>query len=236
MFSKYYAEYIPMAMSQSLDNLSYDTNLSDYSLDVPIFSTYNDSYEEEDDGFGGEDPGLSEIDNNLETTSTQPKQPTTQPARQTNPKLTREYIISYAQPYFGTGYELWASKKYNRTLGKPIDCSGWTYRFFNNNFGINIGATTRSQQNYGTRVDSLKQAQPGDIIIMHGGGPNKMHVGIYIGNGEMIDSQRSKNKSGYSGIAIRPVPEKKIKTIRRPNIVTKSRNGGRLVPRLKYLI
>lgn len=236
MFSKYYSEYIPVTMSQSIDDLSYNDNLPDYNFNIPTFPTYDNQKDSQDDGFGGEDPGLSEID------SKAPPQVqyrhTKQPTKQNNSKLTREYIIKYATPYFGTGYELWAAKKYNRALGKPIDCSGWTYRFFNDNFGVNIGATTISQQNYGSEVASLKQAQPGDIVIMHGGGPNKMHVGIYIGNGEMIDSQRATNKSGYSGIAIRPVPERKIKTIRRPNIenTSKAQNGGKLIPKPRYII
>lgn len=64
-----------------------------------------------------------------------------------------------------------------------FDCSGYVW-YVLNNAGYNIGYMTSSQwrgANFPTYY-SLSDAQPGDILCFNG------HVGIYAGNGIMIDS------------------------------------------------
>ena len=51
--------------------------------------------------------------------------------------------------------------------------------------GITLPRTAAEQQNIGTPVSSLAQAQPGDLVFY---GSPASHVGIYIGNGKMIDA------------------------------------------------
>ncbi|RFA09943.1 hypothetical protein B7R54_12585 [Subtercola boreus] len=60
-------------------------------------------------------------------------------------------------------------------------CDGLTQYVFKQ-FGINLPRTVSNQAAMGTRI-SASDAQPGDLMIYSIG-----HVGIYAGNGKMIDS------------------------------------------------
>ena len=80
-------------------------------------------------------------------------------------------------------------------LGKPyrwgasgpnaFDCSGLTSYVYKQALGITIGGSTYSQIAYGNEV-SFEELQPGDLIF-----PDSGHVGIYIGNGQMIHAPRT---------------------------------------------
>lgn len=61
-----------------------------------------------------------------------------------------------------------------------FDCSGLTSYVYRNALGIEIGGSTYEQINSGVEV-SQSQLKPGDLVFPHEG-----HVGIYIGNGQMI--------------------------------------------------
>ena len=66
-----------------------------------------------------------------------------------------------------------------------FDCSGltsWAYR----QVGITIPRTATDQYNASTPV-SRKNLQPGDLVF-YGYGGNFQHVGMYVGNGYMIDA------------------------------------------------
>lgn len=67
-----------------------------------------------------------------------------------------------------------------------FDCSGltsWAYR----QAGVEIPRTSQAQAGAGQQV-SLDALQPGDIIAYYGGAS---HVGIYTGNGTIIDALNS---------------------------------------------
>lgn len=80
-------------------------------------------------------------------------------------------------------------------LGKPyvwgatgpdtFDCSGFTSYAYSKATGIYIGRTTYDQIGAGVSVsrDNLK---PGDLVFPHAG-----HVGIYVGNGNIIHAPRT---------------------------------------------
>ena len=80
-------------------------------------------------------------------------------------------------------------------LGKPyvygakgpntFDCSGFTSYVYRAVMGIEIGGSTYSQINSGIEV-SYSELQPGDLVFPHAG-----HVGIYIGNGQMIHAPQT---------------------------------------------
>ena len=66
------------------------------------------------------------------------------------------------------------------------DCSAFTQYVFKQN-GYNIGRTTSEQVKKGTKV-SKAEARPGDLIFFQGTyRAGVSHVGIVVGNGEMID-------------------------------------------------
>lgn len=85
-----------------------------------------------------------------------------------------EAILDQAVSYLGTPY-VWGGSDAN-----GFDCSGLTYRVFNDN-GISLPRTVTAIEEMGEPVerDSL---QPGDIMIFR----NPSHAGIYLGNGEFI--------------------------------------------------
>ena len=87
---------------------------------------------------------------------------------------------------------------------RAFDCSGlmqWGFR----QAGISIGRTTYDQINDGYEV-SLSSLQPGDLLFYS----NKSHVGMYIGNGQWIESPNQN-----ADIRIANVPWSKVTRARR---------------------
>ncbi|MDU2197815.1 MAG: C40 family peptidase, partial [Peptostreptococcaceae bacterium] len=71
-----------------------------------------------------------------------------------------------------------------------FDCSGLTYYVFKNAVGISLPRTSTEQSKTGTTV-SKSNLQPGDLIFSSTNGTgNVSHVGIYIGNNEMIHAPK----------------------------------------------
>ena len=90
--------------------------------------------------------------------------------------------------------------------GGTIDCSAFTSHAWKSGAGIDIGRSAQDQWNNlaASRV-SVSEIQPGDLIFEAWGrrgavgDPNAVsHVGMYIGNGQMIESSRSKNGPAIS--------------------------------------
>ena len=88
-------------------------------------------------------------------------------------------LISYARRFIGVPY-VWGG-----TSPSGFDCSGFTSYVYRNAAGIDIGRTTYSQINAGREV-SRSELQPGDLVFPHEG-----HVGIYVGNGQMIHAPQT---------------------------------------------
>lgn len=84
-------------------------------------------------------------------------------------------VVETAKLYLGGSYV------YGGTTPSGFDCSGFTQYVYAKH-GITIGRTAANQSNYGTAV-SKSDLQPGDLVIF--GSPIN-HVGIYIGNGNMV--------------------------------------------------
>ncbi len=87
---------------------------------------------------------------------------------------TGNAIVDYAYKFLGTPY-VWGG-----TSPSGFDCSGFTQYVFRNAAGVNLPRTTYDQINVGVPV-SYNNLQPGDLVFPHTG-----HVGIYVGNGQMI--------------------------------------------------
>ncbi|MFD8739026.1 NlpC/P60 family protein [Streptomyces sp. NPDC059618] len=83
--------------------------------------------------------------------------------------------IAYAYSKLGSPY-VWGA-----TGPDAFDCSGLAQAAYRS-AGISLPRTTYSQINAGRRV-TLSELQPGDLVFFYAG---ITHVGIYIGNGQMI--------------------------------------------------
>jgi len=94
-------------------------------------------------------------------------------------------IINTAFDYYGGAY-VWGGTK----LGTGVDCSGFTLRIFEK-YGYMLPRLSSEQASAGTKVDSMAEAKPGDLLFFHGYRNGTVtagvgHVAIYIGNGKMI--------------------------------------------------
>ncbi|MCU1490779.1 MAG: Lytic murein transglycosylase [Acidimicrobiaceae bacterium] len=96
-------------------------------------------------------------------------------------------VVADAERYLGVPY-VWGGT--SPTTG--FDCSGLVQHVYAD-LGISLPRTAAEQATTGTPVASLADAQPGDLLFFNpgeGGIPANEpgHVGIYVGNGEMIDA------------------------------------------------
>jgi len=91
-------------------------------------------------------------------------------------------IINYAETFLGLPYVFGGSSP---TTG--FDCSSFVQYSFAH-FGINLPRVTWDQYNQGSPV-SKDNLQAGDLVFFSTYQPGPSHVGIYIGNGMMIDDE-----------------------------------------------
>ncbi len=119
-----------------------------------------------------------------------------QTAKNTNAsvKSGSNTIVRAAQKYIGTPY-VWGGESMSEG---GMDCSGFVYSALKD-AGYNVGRTTaQGYRSYGTSV-SKSNMQPGDLVFFGSNG-NATHIGIYIGNGQMIHSSGgSKNTASNPG-------------------------------------
>ncbi|MEU6975543.1 MULTISPECIES: NlpC/P60 family protein [unclassified Streptomyces] len=83
-----------------------------------------------------------------------------------------------------------------------FDCSGltsWAFRQAN----VTIPRTSQAQANVGTRIGSLGDLRPGDLIIMR---TDLSHVGFYAGNGQILHSPKPGAQVRYESIARSGMP------------------------------
>lgn len=91
--------------------------------------------------------------------------------------IDRALILAEARQSLGIPY------RYGGTSSRGLDCSGLVQRAYAR-AGISVPRTSRAQFRALPRVE---QARPGDLLFFATAGSSKpSHVGIYLGDGEMI--------------------------------------------------
>ena len=101
-------------------------------------------------------------------------------------------IVNTANQYLGTRYS------YGGASPSGFDCSGFTmYVYSQHGYSLPHTATGQWQSGLGSRVYSIGELQPGDLVFFNDPSRNAgkacSHAGIYIGSGQFIHSSSSKS-------------------------------------------
>lgn len=97
-----------------------------------------------------------------------------------DPESVQSKFVAYAVSFEGTPY--W----YNGSTPRAFDCSGFVRYVLANQLGIDVRHSASSIMALGPRIDQT-QILPGDLVGW-GWGRHFHHVGIYIGDGKVIDA------------------------------------------------
>lgn len=115
---------------------------------------------------------------------------TTQKVDQT--AVLRDDVITYAMQFIGNSYRYGGSDP-----NSGVDCSGFTSYVMRNAAGVNLPHSSTGQSQYGKPV-TLDKIKPGDLLF-YSSGSRINHVGMYIGNGQIVHASTEK-----SGIKLSP--------------------------------
>ena len=105
----------------------------------------------------------------------------------------RKAIVEYAMQFLGGKYV-----HGGRSLESGTDCSGFTCYVYAA-FGYSISRTPSGQNSSAGRGISYEEIQPGDIICYSSNGKTCTHVGMYIGDGQIIHAANSRKGVIISG-------------------------------------
>jgi cell wall-associated NlpC family hydrolase len=119
-------------------------------------------------------------------------------------------IVSEAAQFLGVPY-VWGG-----STPSGFDCSGLTQYVFSQ-LGVALPRTAAEQEQVGTPVATLAEAEPGDLLFFepgqNGAPPGEAgHVAIYLGNDEMIAAPET-----GENVQVQTVPEEPL-AIRRVNV------------------
>ena len=90
-------------------------------------------------------------------------------------------VVADARRYLGVPY-VWGGTD----PATGLDCSGLVQRVYSD-LGYQLPRVSTDQATVGTPVANLSVARPGDVLAF---GSPVHHVGIYLGNGQMIDAPK----------------------------------------------
>lgn len=102
-------------------------------------------------------------------------------------------VASYALQFVGNPYVYGGT-----SLTNGADCSGFVMAVYAH-FGVGLPHSSGAQRGCGYDVGGLGNAQPGDIVCYSG------HVGIYIGNGQIVHASTAKTGIKVSNAGYRQV-------------------------------
>ena len=91
----------------------------------------------------------------------------------------RQQLVNYALQFLGNPY-VWGGT----SLTNGCDCSGFTMRILEH-FGVSLPHYSGSQAKMGTKQTSSSM-RPGDLVFYSNRSGRINHVGIYIGNGQIV--------------------------------------------------
>lgn len=103
-------------------------------------------------------------------------------------------LISVAKSKLGCAY-VWGASSSSTT---QFDCSSFTQYVYKTALGINLQRTSNIQGEQGTKITNVNNLQAGDLIYFNTYSTSRAngitHVGLYIGNGQMIHASYDQKK------------------------------------------
>jgi soluble lytic murein transglycosylase-like protein len=110
-------------------------------------------------------------------------------------------VAAAAKKYLGTPYVFGSTNP-----DRGLDCSALVQRAYRD-LGIELPRTSREQARAGTKVDSLAQARPGDILAFDS---PVDHVAIYLGDHKMIAAPKPGDHVKIESVYERPMHIRRI--------------------------
>ncbi|HIZ78633.1 MAG TPA: C40 family peptidase [Candidatus Lachnoclostridium stercorigallinarum] len=91
----------------------------------------------------------------------------------------RQNLVNYALQFVGGPYKYGGSDPHT-----GVDCSGFTRYVLQHGAGVSIARSSTAQSRQGREI-SAAEMRPGDLIF-YGSGKSINHVGLYIGDGQIV--------------------------------------------------
>ncbi|MCL5048079.1 MAG: NlpC/P60 family protein [Firmicutes bacterium] len=119
-----------------------------------------------------------------------------------------------------------------------FDCSGLVQYVFST-LGVSLPRTAAEQEQVGTPVASMAQAQPGDLLFFepgqNGAPPGEAgHVAIYIGNGQMIAAPQTGQDVQVQPVPTTPLAIRRITVPVSGSSLAQNSASGSISPQLNY--
>ena len=105
-------------------------------------------------------------------------------------------VVAFAESFIGIAHYIYGADNADT---KTWDCSSFMQYVFKQAANISIGRTTYQQDRYGVPV-SRRDLKPGNLIFAGDPTTPYQHVGMYVGNGMVLDNSGGRGGVGLSDL------------------------------------
>jgi soluble lytic murein transglycosylase-like protein len=125
--------------------------------------------------------------------------------------------VDAARKYLGTPYVFGSTNP-----AKGLDCSALVQKAYKD-LGIDLPRTSREQARAGTKVDSMRDAKPGDILAFD---KPVDHVAIYVGDNKMIAAPKPGDRVKIQSVYETPTHIRRVINTDLTDLAARSASGA----------